>query len=336
VCVCDLFLFEPTYTGEGGTGGGVGDYGRGRGRGTGGRGREYRKEQRPSNRSPTSCMYVCVCVCVSLSSVGELVVVVRLCDLFLFEPTYTGEGKCLWEVFVCGFGVLFLPCAFVSVPGVLFSVRVCVCDQLIFVPEKRVPEKGLIYYWRVEYPLPRRDTDHPPPIYTGEGDTGGGGREYRRGGSYTTGWWNILSRVVIQIIHHSPITERGVSEGQRIPERGGREYRRGGCPLPRRDTYTETDLRGRTRRGLASDGVRYADARSSVGRRVRSVTKLRLEWYGKVFLLLQQRSKHPREMVITPKASTSLHHPPIPERGGYRREGQRIREGLRPAPASSP
>jgi len=60
------------------------------------------------------------------------------------------------------------------------------------------------------------------------------------------------------------------------------------------------------RRGLASDGVRYAGARSSVGRRFRSATKLRLEWYGGVFLLLQQRSKHPREMVITPKASTSL------------------------------
>jgi len=59
------------------------------------------------------------------------------------------------------------------------------------------------------------------------------------------------------------------------------------------------------RQGLASDGVRYADARSSVGRRFRSVTKLRLEWYGGVFLLLRQRSKHPREMVITPKASTS-------------------------------
>jgi len=62
------------------------------------------------------------------------------------------------------------------------------------------------------------------------------------------------------------------------------------------------------RRGLASDGVRYADARSSVGRRFRSATKLRLEWYGGVFLLLllQQRSEHPREMGITPKASTSL------------------------------
>jgi len=60
------------------------------------------------------------------------------------------------------------------------------------------------------------------------------------------------------------------------------------------------------RQGLASDGVRYAGARSSVGRRFRSVTKLRLEWYGGVFLLLQQRSKHPREIAITPKASTSL------------------------------
>jgi len=47
---------------------------------------------------------------------------------------------------------------------------------------------------------------------------------------------------------------------------------------------------------LASDGVRYADARSSVGRRFRSATKLRLEWYGGVFLLLllQQRSKPTR------------------------------------------
>jgi len=62
------------------------------------------------------------------------------------------------------------------------------------------------------------------------------------------------------------------------------------------------------RRGLASDDVRYADARSRVGRRFRSATKLRLEWYGGVFLLLllQQRSKHPREIVITSKASTSL------------------------------
>jgi len=60
------------------------------------------------------------------------------------------------------------------------------------------------------------------------------------------------------------------------------------------------------RRELASDGVRYADARISVGRRVRSVAKLRLEWYGEAFLLLQQCSKHPREIVMTPRASTSV------------------------------
>jgi len=35
--------------------------------------------------------------------------------------------KCLWEVFVRGFGVLFLSCACVSVSGVWFSVGVCVC-----------------------------------------------------------------------------------------------------------------------------------------------------------------------------------------------------------------
>jgi len=34
--------------------------------------------------------------------------------------------KCLWEVFVWGFGVLFLSCVCVSVSGVLFSVGVCV------------------------------------------------------------------------------------------------------------------------------------------------------------------------------------------------------------------
>jgi len=39
-----------------------------------------------------------------------------------------------WEVFVLGFGVLFLSCVCVcvSVSGVLFSVGVCVCDLLIF------------------------------------------------------------------------------------------------------------------------------------------------------------------------------------------------------------
>jgi len=40
--------------------------------------------------------------------------------------------KCLWEVFVRGFGVLFLSCACVSVSGVLFSVGVCVCELLMF------------------------------------------------------------------------------------------------------------------------------------------------------------------------------------------------------------
>jgi len=60
-----------------------------------------------------------------------------------------------------------------------------------------------------------------------------------------------------------------------------------------------------SRRGLASNGVRYAGARSSVGHRLRSVTKQRLEWCGGIFLLLQQRSKHLREMIVTAKASTS-------------------------------
>ena len=44
------------------------------------------------------------------------------------ELLCTGEPfKCLWEVFVWVFGVLFLSCACVSVLGVLFSVGVCVC-----------------------------------------------------------------------------------------------------------------------------------------------------------------------------------------------------------------
>jgi len=38
------------------------------------------------------------------------------------------------------------------------------------------------------------------------------------------------------------------------------------------------------------------------GARFRGVAKLRFEWYRGVFLLLQQRSRHSREMVITPKA----------------------------------
>jgi len=71
----------------------------------------------------------------------------------------------------------------------------------------------------------------------------------------------------------------------------------------------ETDSRGRTvAKRKASDGVRHAGARSGVGRRVteRYETKvIRLYRWVQVFFLLQEHSKHPREMVITPKASTS-------------------------------
>ena len=44
----------------------------------------------------------------------------------------SSDVKCLWGVFVWGFGVLFLSCVCVcvSVSGVLFSVGVC--DLLIF------------------------------------------------------------------------------------------------------------------------------------------------------------------------------------------------------------
>ena len=89
--------------------------------------------------------------------------------------------------------------------------------------------------------------------------------------------------------------QRLAANAHLLPGRGGR-VQRNRLAWPHR------------RRGLASDGVRYADARSSVGRQFRSATKQRLEWYGGVFLLLllQQHSKHPREIVITPKASTSL------------------------------
>ena len=41
-------------------------------------------------------------------------------------PQCWRSRMCLWEVFVWGFGVLFLSCASVSVSGVLFSVGVCV------------------------------------------------------------------------------------------------------------------------------------------------------------------------------------------------------------------
>jgi len=42
--------------------------------------------------------------------------------------------KCLWEVFV--WGDVLVVCVCVSVSGVLFSVGVCVCDLLIFLPSE--------------------------------------------------------------------------------------------------------------------------------------------------------------------------------------------------------
>ena len=51
--------------------------------------------------------------------------------------TYTPSSvvKCLCEVFVRG--VVLVVCVCVSVSGVLFSVGVCVCDQLIFLHSAR-------------------------------------------------------------------------------------------------------------------------------------------------------------------------------------------------------
>ena len=82
----------------------------------------------------------------------------------------------------------------------------------------------------------------------------------------------------------------------------------------------ETDSRGRTvAESKASDGVRYAGARSGVGCRVteRYETKImRLYRWVQVFFLLKEHSKHPREMVITPKASTSTYPlPPVLSQG---------------------
>jgi len=68
----------------------------------------------------------------------------------------------------------------------------------------------------------------------------------------------------------------------------------------------ETDSRGRTvDESKASDGVRYAD----VGRRVteRYETRvIRLYRWVKVFFLLQEHAKHPREIVITLKGALQL------------------------------
>jgi len=76
----------------------------------------------------------CACMFVDFSCSRELVQ--ELARTVVAPPS--SVVKCLWEVFIWGFGVLFLSCACVSVPGVLFSlslcvcVCVCVCDLLIF------------------------------------------------------------------------------------------------------------------------------------------------------------------------------------------------------------
>jgi len=73
---------------------------------------------------------------------------VCVCDLLIFYLS----SAILAKVFVLGFGVLFLSCmcVCVSVPGVLFSVGVCVCDLLIFLPEERNPGQGVrIGVWGV-------------------------------------------------------------------------------------------------------------------------------------------------------------------------------------------
>jgi len=49
----------------------------------------------------------------------------RLLLLFGHRSAPSRIVKCLWEVFVCG--VVLVACVCVSVPGVLFSVGVCVC-----------------------------------------------------------------------------------------------------------------------------------------------------------------------------------------------------------------
>jgi len=50
----------------------------------------------------------------------------------LFTPSLSSVVNCLWEVFVWGFGVLFLSCVCVGVGSVVLCRCVCVCDLLIF------------------------------------------------------------------------------------------------------------------------------------------------------------------------------------------------------------
>ena len=96
-------------------------------------------------------------------------------------------------------------------------------------------------------------------------------------------------------------------------------------PLPVLSVWPLRPLRVPVSRSFVLDSARHASRRCGLRSRTRTHSHTRtrtrrhsrpsrqlgLEWYGGVFLLLQQRSKHPREMVITPKASTSLYiHPP--------------------------
>jgi len=53
---------------------------------------------------------------------------------------------------------------------------------------------------------------------------------------------------------------------------------------------------------MAVDGYRFGLERGIIQN---IELKLRLDRYGGVFLLLQERSKHPQRMVMTPEASSS-------------------------------
>ena len=64
--------------------------------------------------------------CHSASSSSAPLVLTSL--LVVLRSAPSSVVKCLWEVFVWGFGVLFLSCVCVCVGGVvLCSLSVCVC-----------------------------------------------------------------------------------------------------------------------------------------------------------------------------------------------------------------
>jgi len=105
--------------------------------------------------------------------------------------------------------------------------------------------------------------------------------------------------------------------GRRIWREGSRVWREGSLPLPLLCGALPLS-RNRRRRGRRSGppadlvvlgGEKTEELTRRAATRVKSVgalcIKKRTEWYGGAFLLLQQRSKHLREMVITSKASTS-------------------------------